>query len=61
MVRIDWLFWIKLLTFARLLNLSELNHLSRLELLQCYFLMGSSFKEITVFLSNQHGIIISLR
>ena len=44
-----------------MLNLAELNHLSRLELVQWYFLKGFFYKEITMFLSNQHGIDISLR
>ena len=44
-----------------MLNLAELNHLSRLELVQWYFLKGFSYKEIIMFLSNQHGIDISLR
>ena len=44
-----------------MLNLAELNNLSRLELVQRYFLKGFSYKEITMFLSNQHGIYISLR
>ena len=44
-----------------MLNLAELDHLSRLELVQWYFLKGFSYKEIIMFLSNQHGIDISLR
>ena len=44
-----------------MLNLAELNHLGRLELVQWYFLKGSSYKEIIMFLSNEHGIDISLR
>ena len=44
-----------------MLNLVELNHLSRLDLVQWYFLKGFSYKVITMFLSNQHGIDISLR
>ena len=44
-----------------MLNLTELNHLGRLELVQWYFLKGSSYKEIIMFLSNEHGIDISLR
>ena len=65
-VRIDWLFWLTLLTFATLLsfqmlNLTELNHLSSFELVQWYFLKAFSYKEITKFLSNQHGIDIGLR
>ena len=42
-----------------MLNLAELNHLTRLELVQWYFLKGFSYKEM--FLSNQLGIDISLR
>ena len=65
-VRIDWLFWLTLFIFATLfsfqmLNLAELNHLSRLELAQWYFLKRFSYKEITMLLSNKHGIDISLR
>ena len=44
-----------------MLNLAELNHLSRLELVQWYFLKAFSYKEITMFLANQHSIDISLR
>ena len=44
-----------------MLNLTELNHLSSFELVQWYFLKGFSYKEITKFLSNQHGIDIGLR
>ena len=44
-----------------MLNLAELNHLSRLELVQWYFLKGFSYKEIIMFLSDQHGKDISLR
>ena len=44
-----------------MLNLVKLNHLSRLDLVQWYFLKGFSYKVITMFLSNQHGIDISLR
>ena len=44
-----------------MLNLAELNHLSRLELVQWYFLKGFSYKKITMFLSSQHSIDISLR
>ena len=44
-----------------MLNLAELNHLNRLELVQWYFLKGFSYKEVIMFLSNQHGIDISLR
>ena len=44
-----------------MLNLAERNHLSRLELVQRYFLKVFSYREIIIFLSNQHGIHISLR
>ena len=44
-----------------MLNLAELKDLGRLELVQWYFLKGFSYKEITMFLSNEHGIDISLR
>ena len=44
-----------------MLNLDKLNHLSRLELVQWNFLKGFSYREITMFLSNQHGIDVSLR
>ena len=44
-----------------MLNLTELNHLSSFELVQWYFLKAFSYKEITKFLSNQHGIDIGLR
>ena len=44
-----------------MLNLAELNHLRRLELVQRYFLKGFSYKEKAMSLSNQHGIDISLR
>ena len=44
-----------------MLNLAELNHLSELELVQWYFLRGFYYKEITMLLSNQHVIDISLR
>ena len=44
-----------------MLNLAELNHLNRLELVQWYFLKRFSYKDITTFLSNQCGIDISLR
>ena len=44
-----------------MLNLAELNHLSRLELVQWYFLKGFSYKEIIMFLLDQHGKDISLR
>ena len=44
-----------------MLNLAELNHRSRLELVQWHFLKGFSYKEIIMFLSNQHGIDISWR
>ena len=44
-----------------MLNLVKLNHLSRLDLVQWYFLKGFSYKVITMSHSNQHGIDISLR
>ena len=47
--------------FSQMLNLAELNCLSRLELVEWYFLKGFSYKEIIMFVSNQHGIDISLR
>ena len=44
-----------------MLHLAKLNHLSRFELVQWYFLKGFAYKEIIMFFSNQHGIDISLR
>ena len=64
MVRIDWLFQLTLLTFCNIIcfsNVKSSRAESSEEVRTCtvYLLKGFSYKEIAMFLSNQHGIEIS--